>query len=431
MKVVHVLRRGVIGQHAFRTLAAQREHQQIAHARQQILDESSWLESADDHLLNHAVQRLAVLVGNRVDGLANQRIRREAQQRDGGIIWNLAVDRADHQLVKHGKRITHGTTAGPHGEAQHTRLRLDMLIGADALQIRTHDLLGHQAERIVVGTGANGADHLVRLGGGEDEHDVFRRLLDDFEQRVESLRCDHMGLVEDEDLVAVARRSESRAFPQLAGVIHAVVGCGVDFHHIDGTRTACGEVLAAGAFAARMGGGTLRAVHATGQNTRGTGFPTAARTGEQIRVRELVLVKRAHQRNGDLILPDHAVKCVGTIPSIQCQCHRVSFRSSATRLSINYDTQIRCKCAAAIFRAQDTRHVCGGMPPADFPSRPVVPVREACHACHRGLPPKPDGYEPVLEPRNALRSRTEPSSGTFRDSPAYCASSHRRFPPLH
>ena len=69
----------------------------------------------------------------------------------------------------------------------------------------------------MVGARADGADDLLRLGGGEDEFHVRRRLLDEFEQGVEALRGDHVGLVEDEDLVAVAGGGEGGALAQVAG----------------------------------------------------------------------------------------------------------------------------------------------------------------------------------------------------------------------
>ena len=147
-----------------------------------------------------------------------------------------------------------------------------------------------------------------------------------------------MGLVENEDLVAVAGRRKTSALTQLTGVVHAVMRGRVDFHHIDGTGAARGEILAAFTFAARMRGRTFRTVDASRKNASGTGFATTARAGEQVGMRELVLVERAHQRNRDLVLTDHAVERVGTIPSIECQCHRNSFRCGVTRLPINYDT---------------------------------------------------------------------------------------------
>ena len=45
----------------------------------------------------------------------------------------------------------------------------------------------------MVGARADGADHLVWFGGGEDEHHMLRRLLHDFQQRVETLRRDHVA----------------------------------------------------------------------------------------------------------------------------------------------------------------------------------------------------------------------------------------------
>lgn len=88
----------------------------------------------------------------------------------------------------------------------------------------------------MVGARADGADHLVWFGGGEDEHHMLRRLLHDFQQRVEALRRDHVSFVENENLVAVAGGGESGTFAQFAGVVHTVVRSGVDFHHVDGTR---------------------------------------------------------------------------------------------------------------------------------------------------------------------------------------------------
>ena len=320
-QIVHVFGGGIVGEHAFRTFPAQREHKQITYASEQILHKTTRIESSDHDLLHHAVQRFAVLVDHGIDRLADQRLGRETEQCHGGIVGNHTIHGTDHELVEHGQRIAHGAAAGTHGQPQHTRLGLDMLVAADSLQIRPHDLLRHQTERIMVGARADGADHLVGFGGGEDEHDMFRWLLHDFEQCVEALRRDHVGLVEDEDLVAVAGRGETGAFAQFTGVIHAVVRGGVDFDHVDGTGTAGGQIATALAFAARMRGRPLLAVHASGQNTRGRRFAATARAGKKIGVRQLAFVKRAHERNGDLILPDHPVERIGAISSVQCQCH--------------------------------------------------------------------------------------------------------------
>ena len=323
MQVPHVLALGGVAQHRFGAVSRQRQHQQIAHARQQILDEPPRIEAADHNLLNHPVQGFAVAVDHRVDRLADQGLRRESKQRHRGIVRDHTVHGPDHQLVKHGKRIAHRAATGAHRELEHAGLRLDALLLADRFQIRPHHLGGHQAERIMVGARANRADHLVRFGRREDEHDVFRRLLNNLEQRVEALLRDHVGLVENEDLVSVAGRREPCALAQLAGIVDAVVRRRVDLDHVDRPRASGGQILAAFALAARVRGRALDAVDAAGKDAGGAGLAAAARPGKQVGMREFALVERAHQRDRDLILPDDPFEGVRSITSIQCKCHRL------------------------------------------------------------------------------------------------------------
>ena len=277
MQVVHILGLGRVRQHGFRTVPSQRKHQQITHTSQQVFDESSRIESADHDFLDNAVQGFAVVIDYRIHGLTDQCLRREAEQGYSGIMGDNAFDRTNHQLVKHGQGISHGAATGAHRQFQHTGLGLDAFLVADRLQVGTHDFLRHQTERIVVGARTDGADHLVWFGGGEDEHHMFRRLFNDFKQRIEALLRDHVGLIENENLIAVARRGETSAFSQFSSIIHTVVRGRIDFDHVDGTRTAGGQVLAAFAFAAGVGSRPFGTVDATGQDTRGAGFAAASR----------------------------------------------------------------------------------------------------------------------------------------------------------
>ena len=321
MQIGDILDCRIVAEHTFRTVSTQSEHQKIAHTRQQIFHETSWLESADHNLLHDPIQLFTVAVDNRVDRLSDQRIRGKSEQCNRRIMGNDAMLGTHHQLVEHRQGVTYGAAARAHGELEHAWLRLDLLFLADSLEVRAHDFGRDQAERVMVGAGANRADHLVRFRRCEDEHDMFRRFLNDFEQRVEPLLGDHMRFVEDKDLVPVASGREACAFTQFAGIIDTVVACGVDFHDVDGPRSSCGEILAARAFTARMRRGAFRAVDASRENTRGTGFATSARPGEQVRMGEPVLVKRPAERYGHLILSDDPVERIGTIPSIQCQRH--------------------------------------------------------------------------------------------------------------
>ena len=160
-------------------------------------------------------------------------------------------------------------------------------------------------------------EHLVGLGRGEDEPQVGRRLLDELEQGVEALRGHHVGLVDDVDLVAAAHRREERPLAQVAGVVDAAVGRGVDLDHVDRARPAAGEVLAAVALAARVGVGRLLAVERPRQDPRAGGLAAAARAGEEVGVVDPVVGQRRPQRLGDVVLADDLGERLGPVAAVQ------------------------------------------------------------------------------------------------------------------
>ena len=71
-----------------------------------------------------------------------------------------------------------------------------------------------------------------------------RRLLDELEQRVEALLRDHVGLVDDVDLVAGRRRRVERPLAQVAGVVDSAVAGRVDLDDVEAAGAAAGQVLA-------------------------------------------------------------------------------------------------------------------------------------------------------------------------------------------
>ncbi|MCY1242808.1 hypothetical protein D9M72_557980 [compost metagenome] len=176
----------------------------------------------------------------------------------------------------------------------------------------------------MVGPGTDGADHLVRLRGGEDELDVFRRLFHDLEQGVEACRGDHVGFVDDEDLVPVPDGSVRGAFAEVPGVIHAAVARGVDLDHIEGAGAAARKLDAAGALAAGSVGGALGTVEAAGQDAGRSGLSATAGTGKQVGVVDAVLSQRRHQRLRDVFLPDNVSKGIWTVSAVKggCNTHR-------------------------------------------------------------------------------------------------------------
>ncbi|SIM89214.1 Uncharacterised protein [Mycobacteroides abscessus subsp. abscessus] len=288
---------------------------------QQILHEPARILPGADHPVHGLEDGRSVPRGEGVHHPVQQLGVGEAQQGDGEVVGDALRPGAAHQLIQHGQRIPHGPSSGAHHQRQHPLLDGDALLLAQVRQIGAQGLRGDQAEGVVVGAGADGAEDLGRLGGREDEFDVLRRLLHDLQQRVEPLAGDHVRLVDDEDLVAVPHGGEGRAFAQVTGVVHAAVGGGVHLDDVQRSRAVPGEVPAGLAVPARGGGGALGAVEAAGQDARGGGLAAAARPGEEVGVVDAVVPQRRHQGLGDVLLPDDVGERLRAVTAVQCGAH--------------------------------------------------------------------------------------------------------------
>ena len=77
---------------------------------------------------------------------------------------------------------------------------------------------------------------LCDFGGAKDEDDPLGRLFERLQQRVERFGGDLVRFVDDEDLVAVARRAVADVLPQLAHLVDAAIRGRVDLDHVDAYR---------------------------------------------------------------------------------------------------------------------------------------------------------------------------------------------------
>ena len=154
------------------------------------------------------------------------------------------------------------------------------------------DVLRADAGEVVpLAAGTDGGRHLLDLGGGQDENDVGRRLLQGLQQGVEGRRGEHMHLVDDVHFVAAGAGGVGSLVPQVADVVHAVVGGGVHLHHVQNAAVvdaAADRALAAGVAVLRV-----QAVDRFGEDLGAGGLAGAAHAGEQIGV--------AHPAGGDLV----------------------------------------------------------------------------------------------------------------------------------
>ena len=249
-----------------------------------------------------------------------------AEQGHGPLVADDRSVGPGDQLVEQRQGVAGRAASGAHDEREHTGLDRHALALAERLDVLQHRRGRHEPERVVMGPRPDRADDLLGLGRGEDELHMLRRFLDELQQGVEALRGDHVRLVQDEDLEPVARGREDRPLPQVAGVVDAVVGRGVDLHHVERAAAASTQFHTALTGAARGVGRALGAVQAAGEDARRRRLPASARAREEVGVTDPVAAQRGHERLGDLRLSDHLAERLGAIAAVQGCGHPNSLR---------------------------------------------------------------------------------------------------------
>ena len=147
-------------------------------------------------------------------------------------------------LVGQRQRITHGASGRLGKQPQRPRLRRNRLQVQHQGQMFPHDLRRHGAQIELQATAQHRGQHALRVGGGQDELQILRRLFQGFEQGVEGILGQLMRLVDHEDLVAAHRRLVGGPLDQVSDLVDAAVGSRVqlDVVHI----AVCIDVLAGG-----------------------------------------------------------------------------------------------------------------------------------------------------------------------------------------
>ncbi len=154
---------------------------------------------------------------------------------------------------------------------------------------------------------ADRVGELLRIGGGEDEHEVRRRLLQRLQECRERVARELVHLVDDHHAVAAAGGREAHALAQLLDVGDPAVARAVDFEDVE--RDAGRDLGAARAFAARFTARLARgsraplAVESLGENPRARRLPHPAGAGEQERLRDAAGLERGHEDTRDVLLP--------------------------------------------------------------------------------------------------------------------------------
>ena len=177
----------------------------------------------------------------------------------------ISAGQRTHERIDIGA-IVGNTTRGQHcvecgeGIAHRTAAALDDIVDDVVVDGRSrgvchrahmgsHLVCAHQGQLELLGAAADGGDHLLRIGGGQDEHHMGRRFFEGLEQSVRRRVRQHVHFVEEVHL-APPRAHERCPLGDLAYVIHRVVRRRVELDEVHGS--AAGNSRAAMALVARL-----------------------------------------------------------------------------------------------------------------------------------------------------------------------------------
>ncbi len=172
-----------------------------------------------------------------------------------------------------------------------------------------------EGERLTART--HGRDDLDEVGRAEDEQEVGRGLFDQLQQRVPGGIGELVRLVEDVDLVAPLDRLQDHALADLANVVDPALRSGVHLDHVEGGAVGDRHTYVAGLVRGWRGSRRAHAVESLRENPRHRRLSGAARSGEEIRLSDLVVLDRVLERPHDRLLPDDLVEALRAVLPIE------------------------------------------------------------------------------------------------------------------
>ena len=128
-----------------------------------------------------------------------------------------------------------------------------------------------------------------------------------------------MDFVHDIDFVPELGGSEVYLIAQVANVVYAAVGCGVNLDEIERPTFVDRDAPVAGVVGLAVGG--VETVHGLGEDARGARLARAARAAEQVGVSQPAGGYGVSESVGHRVLTDYLVESARTPLSVQDFCH--------------------------------------------------------------------------------------------------------------
>ena len=131
--------------------------------------------------------------------------------------------RQRNALIERGQCVTKAAVGFPRHQGQRRVVRRNPGRLHDLAQTRLDVLRRDSLEIVSLATGLDRRRNLLELRRRENEHHVWRRLLQRLQERIERLAGQHVHFVDDIDFVPPHGRSEFHRLPEFADFVNAAV----------------------------------------------------------------------------------------------------------------------------------------------------------------------------------------------------------------
>ena len=242
------------------------------------------------------------------NGLAqaeNLALRGQAEHGEHVGFLDFVAAKAD-ELVEGGFGVAHGAVRAAGDGVERRLVNFHLFLFRNVREVFDDERGGNPAQVKSLAARKDGRQNLLRVGRGEHEFHVRRRLFERLEQRVERRRREHVDLVNDVDFELRIGGRVFAGLAEFADLFDAVVARAVNFQNVE--RAALGNFNAARVLVVKIGFRAAGAIQAFGKNAGDGGLAGAARAAKQVGVRDAFLPDGIGERLRDVFLPDHVGK---------------------------------------------------------------------------------------------------------------------------